>query len=231
MRKHIVAVGGWFIVALAASAQTANPSVVFYSTDEGADVEMSPGDEQSAPAPLDIKMYANLEDNEGWDATCEWKLYSATGTETDALIDRYEENTSYTLNQSGGYYIKLYVTFTNSDEETVEYESEVFQLSITTSKLSCPDGFSPNGDGINDVFKVTYQSIISMQGSIFNRWGKKIYSFDLGNVDKGWDGVYNGKYVKDGVYFLNLQATGSDGVKYNIKKAINVMKGLRDYDE
>ncbi len=231
MRKHIVAVGGWFIVALAASAQTANPSVVFYSTDEGSDVEMSPGDEQSAPAPLDIKMYANLEDNEGWDATCEWKLYSATGTETDALLDRYEENTSYTLNQSGGYYIKLYVTFTNSDEETVEYESEVFQLSITTSKLSCPDGFSPNGDGINDVFKVTYQSIISMQGSIFNRWGKKIYSFDLSNVDKGWDGVYNGKYVKDGVYFLNLQATGSDGVKYNIKKAINVMKGLRDYDE
>ncbi len=231
MRKHIVAVGGWFIVALAASAQTANPSVVFYSTDEGSDVEMSPGDEQSAPAPLDIKMYANLEDNEGWDATCEWKLYSATGTETDALLDRYEENTSYTLNQSGGYSIKLYVTFTNSDEETVEYESEVFQLSITTSKLSCPDGFSPNGDGINDVFKVTYQSIISMQGSIFNRWGKKIYSFDLSNVDKGWDGVYNGKYVKDGVYFLNLQATGSDGVKYNIKKAINVMKGLRDYDE
>lgn len=231
MRRYFVVVIGWVMALLSATAQTANPTVVFYSADEGADVEMSPGDEQSASAPLSIKMYANLEENEGWNATCEWKLYSASETETKSILDRYEENTSYTMEQSGGYCIKLYVTFTNSDNDTIEYESEIFQLSITTSKLSCPDGFSPNGDGINDVFKVTYQSIISMQGSIFNRWGQKIYSFNLSNVDKGWDGMYNGKYVKDGVYFLNLQATGSDGVKYNIKKAINVMKGLRDYDE
>ena len=231
MKRIIVMAMAWAMAFLCASAQTANPTVVFYSTEDNADVEMSPGDEQSAPAPLEIKMYANLEEDEDWTATCEWKLYSASGSESEPILDRYEENTTYTLEQSGGYYIKLYVTFTNSDDEEVEYESEVFQLSISTSKLSCPDGFSPNNDGINDVFKVTYQSIVSMQGAIFNRWGQKVYSFNLSNVDNGWDGMYNGKYVKDGVYFLNLQATGSDGVKYNIKKAINVMKGLRDYDE
>ncbi len=231
MRKSILVLICCIGSALMLKAQTANPTIVFYSTDDEADVEMSPGEEQSAPAPLEIKMYANLEDNEGWDAVCEWKLYSATESEDNAILDRYEENTTYTLQQSGGYYVKLYVTFTNSDDEEVEYESEQFQISITTSRLSCPDGFSPNGDGINDVFKVTYQSIIKMDGAFFNRWGKKIYSFNLSNVDEGWDGMYNGKYVKDGVYFLNLQAVGSDGVKYNIKKAVNVLKGLRDYDE
>ena len=77
---------------------------------------------------------------------------------------------------------------------------------------------------------MTYQSIVQMSGVIVNRWGQKVYSFDLSNVDKGWDGRQNGKYVKDGVYFLHLKATGSDGTKYDIKKAINVLKGWKDYD-
>jgi len=211
-------------------AQTAYPTVVFYSTNDEADVEMNPGDEQSAPAPLLLKMYANLDDDIGWTAKCEWKLYDSKEGETKTIIDRYEENTTFTLEKSGTYYIKLYVTFSKIDEDDIIYESDIFSVSISESKLSCPDGFSPNGDGINDIFKVTYQSIIKMSGVFFNRWGQKVYSFDLNNVDKGWDGRQNGKYVRDGVYFLNLQAVGSDGVKYNIKKAVNVLKGFREYD-
>lgn len=231
MKNKIAILFCFILFAMNSFAQTAEPTVVFYSTENEADVEMSPGDEQSTPAPLEIKMYANLQDNIGWTATCEWKLYSSTSTEDKSLLDRFEENTSYTLEQSGSYYIKLYVTFTNSDGDEETYESELFKISITTSKLSCPDGFSPNGDGINDIFKVTYQSIIKMNGTFFNRWGQEIYSFNLSNVDQGWDGKQNNRYVKDGVYFLNLQAVGSDGVKYNIKKAVNVLKGLRDYDK
>ena len=151
--------------------------------------------------------------------------------ESKPLVDRFDETTSFTLTSSGAYGVKLYITFTDGDGEEVEYESEAFTISITESKLSCPDGFSPNDDKINDVFEVEYQSIVKMKGVIFNRWGQKVYEFDLSNVDQGWDGRQNGRYVKDGVYFLNLQAVGSDGIKYDIKKAINIMKGLRDYDE
>ncbi len=218
-------------------AQTAEPTVTFSVTEIVNDlpnvtnVEMSPGDEQTANAPLEIKMFANLEDNVGWVSKCEWKLFNAKDGEAKPILDRFEENTTYTLESSGAYTIKLFVTFSKTDEEDIEYESDEFKINITTSKLSCPDGFSPNGDMINDKFEVTYQSIVQMSGTIVNRWGQKVYSFDLSNVDKGWDGRQNGKYVKDGVYFLHLTATGSDGTKYNIKKAINVLKGWKEYDE
>lgn len=212
-------------------AQTAEPTVTFHDVENDADVEMSPGESQTAQAPLEIKMQANLSDYDGWEARCEWRLYDQKEGEDKPVMDRHEQNTTYTLTRSGAYGLKLYVTFVGQDGDEDEYESEPFTISISESKLSCPDGFSPNDDGINDVFKVTYQSIIKMKGIFFNRWGQKVYEFDLSNVDQGWDGRQNGKYVKDGVYFLNLQAVGSDGIKYDIKKAVNVLKGWREYDE
>ncbi|MBO4564056.1 MAG: gliding motility-associated C-terminal domain-containing protein [Bacteroidaceae bacterium] len=224
------------LCAFTAFAQTADPSVTYTVTEIVNDVptprdeELKSGDEKTENAPLQIKMFANLEDNIGWDAKCEWKLYNTKDGESKPILDRFDENTTYTLESSGTYGIKLYVTFSKADEEDIEYESSEIKINITTSKLSCPDGFSPNNDGINDKFEVTYQSIVQMSGVIVNRWGQKIYSFDLSNVDKGWDGRQNGKYVKDGVYFLHLKATGSDGTKYDIKKAINVLKGWKDYD-
>lgn len=212
-------------------AQSAEPTVVFHSVEDDSDVEMSPGEDKSAPAPLEVKMTANLIDDVGWTAKCEWKIYDVKVGEAKPLVDRFDENTAYRFEKSGSFAIKLYVTFSKTDEEDVEYESEPFGISISTSKLSCPDGFSPNDDGKNDVFKITYQSIVKMSGAFFNRWGQKVYSFDLSNVDKGWDGKQGGKYVKDGVYFLNLQAVGSDGIKYDIKKAVNVLKGFKEYDK
>ena len=41
----------------------------------------------------------------------------------------------------------------------------------------------------------------------------------------------NGKTVPDGVYFLNVSAKGSDGIDYNIKKAINVISGYNNGEE
>ena len=207
-----------WMLACTVGAQNAEPKITFISSEDGTtEVEMDPGESQTMNAPLEIKMTAGVSTESGWTYKCEWKVYNAKDGESKPILDRFDENTTYTLTASGSYGVKLYVTFTNQDGDTDEYESEAFTINITESKLSCPDGFSPNDDGINDVFKVTYQSIVKMKGIFFNRWGQKVYEFDLSNVDQGWDGRQNGKYVKDGVYFLNLQAVGSDGIKYDIK--------------
>ena len=99
---------------------------------------------------------------------------------------------------------------------------------MTESKLEFPNGISPNGDDRNDVLKPKdgYKGIVSFHAAVFNRWGKKLYSWD--NIHDGWDGKYNGKVVKDGVYFLVVSAKGSDGYDYNIKKAINVISGYNN---
>ena len=53
----------------------------------------------------------------------------------------------------------------------------------------------------------------------------------MGRHPGGWDGKVNGKAVKDGVYFLVVSAKGSDGIDYNIKKAINVISGYNNGEE
>lgn len=220
-------------------AQDANPAISFYSIDEESDVTMTAGESQTAQAPLDITMEANIDCPDGYKYVSEWRLWFANEGEDKPIITRFEDNTSYTLRESGGYGAKLYVTFTQ-DTDTIEYESEVFTIGISESKLSCPDGFSPNNDGINDYFRVTAQSIVKFQASFFNRWGQKIHSVSLDNVQHAegepekwvlWDGRVNGKYVKDGVYFVNIDAMGSDGLHYKIKKAVNVLKGFRENGE
>ncbi|MBP5776859.1 MAG: gliding motility-associated C-terminal domain-containing protein, partial [Prevotella sp.] len=100
-------------------------------------------------------------------------------------------------------------------------------VTVSESKLIFPNAFSPNGDDHNEVFKaIEYQSIVEFHAYIFNRWGQKL--FDWTDPSKGWDGTYNGKDVKDGVYFLLCKAKGADGREYNIKKDVNLLRG---YDE
>ncbi len=213
-----------------AYAQSATPTITFFSIDEDAEITMTEGESNTCQAPLEISCVANVEAGEGYTAQCEWRIFDTAVGETETILTRFEENTRYTLTKSGSYGIKLYITFTDEAGDKFEYESELFTISIAESDLDCPDGFSPNGDGINDVFKFTYKSIIKFEAAFFNRWGQKLHSMSLKDIDEGWDGRQGGEYVKDGVYFLNVNAVGSDGIEYKIKKAVNVLKGFREED-
>ena len=105
---------------------------------------------------------------------------------------------------------------------------EPFVVSVSESKLEMPNAFSPNGDGINDVYKAKdgWQSIVSFKAAIFTRWGKKLYEWN--DPDGGWDGKVNGHVVPDGAYYCVVQAKGTDGKNYSIKKTVSV---LTTYDE
>lgn len=208
-------------------SQTATPTITFVSHEDDTEVEMSEGESYTEEAPLEITCESNISDADDMTYTCEWRFYDSTSEDPDSpFLTRYEENTTYTITTSGTFTVELYVTFKDSANNEIEYESDGFNITISESSVSCPDGFSPNGDGINDVYNITCQSIVKLEASFFNRWGKKLYTLNLNNVEQGWDGKVGGKTIKDGVYFINLHAVGSDGVVYNIKKAINVLKGF-----
>lgn len=219
----------------------ASPVVFFYSVDEEDTVKVTPGESQTAQAPLVVNLKANISNPDGYKYICEWRIWSTkdSGTELNPLVTRFEENTSYTLTKSGGYGIKLYVTFTQGTD-TIEYESDPINVVISESKLTCPDAFSPNNDSINDYFRITAQSIIKLDARFFDRWGLEMHKATLetakhveGEPNKLilWDGKHNGKVVSDGIYFLHLDALGSDGIKYRIKKTISVLTGFREHDE
>ena len=219
------------IGAMSAAAQTANPVVTFYDVEKKEEVTLKPG-ETSEPmqAPLAITCTANV-DLQGTDYTnytCEWRIYNSDQGEKSAFLTRYEDDITYTMAQAGGYGIKLYITFRNSANDEIEYECEPFRIVISESSLKCPDGFSPNGDDRNNIYHIQHKSIVKLDGAIFNRWGKRLHTFTLDNVDMGWDGMVGGRAVPDGIYLLQLEAVGSEGVKYKIKKVINVLKGYTE---
>ena len=93
------------------------------------------------------------------------------------------------------------------------------------SSLLMPNAFSPNGDGINDIYKPKsgYQNITEFHAYIFNRWGQKL--FEWTDPATGWDCTYKGSPVKNGVYFCLVKAKGADGKIYNFKKDVNLLRG------
>ena len=95
---------------------------------------------------------------------------------------------------------------------------------VTDSKLSMPNAFSPNGDGHNDIYRAKeQQNLVEFRAYIFNRWGQKLYEWT--DPAEGWDGTYGGKPVKQGVYYVLVKARGADGIVYNIRKDVNLLRG------
>jgi gliding motility-associated-like protein len=72
-----------------------------------------------------------------------------------------------------------------------------------------PNAFSPNGDGVNDVFYVRGGPFETMELRIYNGWGEMI--FETTDPTAGWDGTYNGKPEINGVYVYSVVATTTTG--------------------
>lgn len=80
---------------------------------------------------------------------------------------------------------------------------------IKPDERKVPNVFSPNGDGKNDVFRITGGNSICVtkKFTIFSRWGEKLYEATE-QKDLVWDGTYEGKLLPEGVYFYVLEGEG-----------------------
>ena len=201
----------WPLIVLADFNPTA------YYTIDGEEME-STDMIADAQAPLTVRFAANPTETEG-DVGYEWR-FTREGEEKP-FMTRYEETTTYEFKQSGMTKVELYVTMAGYDEAEL---TATFSISITNSMLEMPNAFSPNGDGVNDIYKAkeNHKSIVEFHAYIFNRWGQKIY--DWTDINGGWDGTWNGKDVKDGTYYVRVKAKGADGINYEIKKDVNVLR-------
>ena len=82
---------------------------------------------------------------------------------------------------------------------------------IRVEDLFIPEGYSPNGDGVNDRWEIRgIDAFPANRVDVFNRWGKVVFSAD--RYANGWDGSgNNGNALPDDTYFyvLNLQGRGT----------------------
>lgn len=105
-----------------------------------------------------------------------------------------------------------------SDEKNCVFKDSVELFSSDCySFIEVPNVFTPNNDGINDLFGVNAKSILIFSGTIVNRWGRQVFSWK--DFAWGWNGKLNGigNDLSSGVYYYLIKATGEDGKFFDLK--------------
>lgn len=116
-----------------------------------------------------------------------------------------------------------------SDTTSVTVPIELFAVWV-------PNAFTPNGDGVNDLFYfISLNQLEDVTFEIFNRYGEKIHSASAKTLDSSlqdqviktfaWDGTYKGNKVPLGTYFyrLSYKRLGNTRV-YDTTGTINVVQ-------
>ncbi len=221
--------------ALTAMAQddetpTISPTATYISSD-GKEEQST---DYSGSAPLVGRFQANPENTGSWNEYYEWRFSLEGDAQNEPYLIRYEQDTEYTFTQAGSHRIVCYAIFTQGNDSityTQDYWNDLgpLRVTISESKLTMPNAFSPNGDDRNDIYKPKeYQSLVEFRAIIFSRWGQKIYEWT--DPADGWDGTFNGHDAKEGVYYVDVQAKGADGRKYHIRRDVNLLRGFREHE-
>ena len=186
-------------------------------SEEGSNIMHGEDSGLGGSAPADISFFAYA--TEGV-IHYEWQMSRNPDFETPDYRF-YQKDLDYTFTEEGTFYLRFIGS--NSDG-TCEAFGDTYTVSIGSSALECPNAFSPNDDGVNDIWKVSYRSLIDFHCEIFNRNGQRIYGFD--DPSDGWDGTWNGKKVKSGVYYYVISAKGADGKNYKKSGDINIINSV-----
>ncbi len=104
----------------------------------------------------------------------------------------------------------IYVKATNT--LTGCFSHTTFQLSVYNCPPTIPDGFSPNGDGINEEFNIVglYDIFVDFKLEVYNRWGNLVYEGSQ-HTEK-WNGRLknNKELVPVGIYYYVLHLNDKD---------------------
>lgn len=88
-----------------------------------------------------------------------------------------------------------------------------------------PNAFTPNGDGINDIFQPKGFGIVKYELQIFDRWGERIFSTKT--FEEGWDGKFGsrgGDICENGSYTWLINVTSVFGKAHEFKGHVTLIK-------
>jgi gliding motility-associated-like protein len=128
-----------------------------------------------------------------------WSLGDGTYTQEDTL-------STYTFAELGNYNIGLVMT------NDFDCQNEIYHKvnAITEIDFFVPNAFTPNNDGINDVFHPNLYCVENYSIAIVDRWGEEIFrSTDL---NQSWDGRFKDQLCQVGLYAWKIKY---DGIKIN----------------
>lgn len=142
-----------------------------------------------------------------------WQIFNDDGTQRDTKNGNInDKDWAYDLKDDTGTYKVCLIAITY---DTLGHCPDTICHPITSNfltRIKIPNVFSPNGDNINDFFKIDIEGETEYKLLIYNRWGDKVFeSFDS---KKLWNGtnMNDGSECPAGVYYFifNWKFRGSD---------------------
>ena len=123
----------------------------------------------------------------------QWTIIGETSS-TDSIF-------SYYFNRAGNYTGVLVVTNSSGCTDSIQFP---IRIKDETS-IYIPNAFTPNGDGLNELFTAYGVNWRTFQMWIFDRWGKELYFSN--NPEKGWNGLdpTTGEVMAQGVYVYRIR--------------------------
>ncbi len=104
-----------------------------------------------------------------------------------------------------------------TDENGCTGEASVRINVLKNRPLNVPTGFTPNGDGVNDILRLYGNQVARINTfQVYDRWGEKIFEigdYDYDHLDDlaGWDGTFRGELMNSGVYVWYIEVEYIDG--------------------
>jgi gliding motility-associated-like protein len=140
---------------------------------------------------------------------------------SNATVQWYSSDTSSTPIYTGTTYTTPNLTtnttyyISSEDQYCKSTTTHVVVIIDNCDSIIAPTIFTPNGDGINDLFHFDVQPLRCFHCKIYNRWGKLVYEWD--DATGGWDGK-----------IMNTGGLASDGVYYYILDYCTIDKGTKE---
>ena len=188
---HIYPYSGFYDVSL---TETSDSGCVYtYTREQAVNVYAGPAADFTSNAELADDNYPFVQ------------FYNQTSTTGQFFWSFGDGDTSayfapnHTYDSVGIYEVQLITIDNNGCVDTTLKTIEI----KPTSTFYVPNTFTPNKDGVNDMFRPFFTNITDIDVMIFDRWGAKIYEYK--NLDGSWDGKYKGEMAQSDVYVYKIK--------------------------
>ncbi len=155
-------------------------------------VYLEPSSSDAGPDKVVVHDYTDLEANTPTNGTAVWSVISGSGT----FVDPNDPHTHVTGLSMGANVFRWTIS-NGSCQDSID------QVTITLKDLTVPNGFSPDGDGVNDYFEIV--GLLEYPNSVFevfNRWGNVVYRNS--DYKNDWNGKNQsgGELTEDTYYYI-----------------------------
>jgi gliding motility-associated-like protein len=143
--------------------------------------------------------------------------YTWTSPSAVNITSPFNQNAFVTLSNDANFYVKV------SDAVGCTGYDSIFVKVYEGPTYYVPNAFTPNGDGVNDIFRAIPVGMANTTYfRVYNRYGNLM--FETTQWLKGWDGTFSGKPQPNGVYVWTVIGTDRDYKKVEMKGTVNLIR-------